>query len=354
MRHQTPKVLLSLLLSAATLSSTAAAASSAIKDQQRGMVLIRGGTFTMGGIGKDARADEFPKHKVLVNSFWIDETEVTNAQFKKFVDETSYVTTAERKISWEQIKKDLPPNTPRPKDEDLEPGSLVFKTPSTPITDSRNYSQWWSWTKGADWKHPYGPDSSIKGMNDHPVVQVSFEDASKYAEWAGKRLPTEAEWEYAARGGLEEREFVWGDAPIDKHKCNVWQGRFPTVNTKDDGYEATNPVKAFKANGYKLFGMAGNVWEWCADRYHPSYYEDLLKASEGGAPANNPTGPVNGFDPRHPNAQDVRVQRGGSFLCNASYCSSYRPSARMSSTPDSSSCHVGFRCVKDVTAPVTP
>lgn len=340
------------------------------------MVLIRGGIFTMGGIGKDARADEFPKHKVFVNSFWIDETEVTNAQFKKFVDETGYVTTAERKISWDQIKKDLPPNTPRPKDEDLEPGSLVFKKPETPTANLRNYSQWWSWTKGADWKHPYGPNSSIKGMNDHPVVQVSFEDASKYAEWAGKRLPTEAEWEYAARGGLEEKEFVWGDSPIDKHKCNVWQGRFPTVNTKDDGYEATNPVKAFKANGYKLFGMAGNVWEWCADRYHPSFYEDLLKAtnnmktviaadSENSSAsfkklssltekaASNPTGPISGFDPRHPNAQDVRVQRGGSFLCNASYCSSYRPSARMSSTPDSSSCHVGFRCAKDVKSPLS-
>lgn len=333
------------------------------------MRLIHGGTFTMGGVGREARADEFPQHQVFVSSFWMDETEVTNAQFKKFCDETGYITTAEKPVSWEQIKQDLPPNTARPPDEDLEPGSLVFKSPKEQLANTRDHSKWWQWTKGADWKHPYGPQSSIDGLNDHPVVQISFDDAQAYAKWAGKRLPTEAEWEYAARGGLEQKEFVWGESPIDKSKCNVWQGTFPTSNTKDDGFEFTSPVKSFPANGYGLYGMAGNVWEWCSDLYHPAYYSDQLRApteseaksqmtpatssdaKSNAAPGNtakNPTGPASSFNPREPNAKEVRVQRGGSFLCNASYCSSYRPSARMCATPDSASCHVGFRCVKNL------
>lgn len=332
-------------------------------ENTKGMRLIHGGTFTMGGVGREARADEFPRHKVFISDFWMDETEVTNAQFKKFCDETGYITTAEKQVSWEQIKQDLPPNTPRPPDEDLEPGSMVFKAPKEQPSNPRDHTKWWQWTKGADWKHPYGPQSSIDGLEDHPVVQISFEDAKAYARWAGKRLPTEAEWEYAARGGLEEKEFVWGESPIDKTKCNVWQGKFPTSNTKDDGFEFTSPVKHFPANGYGLYGMAGNVWEWCADFYHPSYYSELLKATPdalfyvksdkaSGSTAydapSNPTGPVSSFNPREPNAKEVRVQRGGSFLCNASYCSSYRPSARMCATPDSAACHVGFRCVKNL------
>jgi formylglycine-generating enzyme required for sulfatase activity len=316
-----------------------------------GMVWIPSAEFTMGGVGKEARRDEFPQNRVRLTGFWIDATEVTNAQFKKFVKETGYVTTAEKEVSWEELKKDLPPDAAKPADADLKPGSLVFTAPTVVPANNVDVSQWWKWVHGADWKHPDGPDSSIDGKDDHPVVQVSFFDAQAYAKWAGKRLPTEAEWEYAARGGLETKEFVWGDEPIDHKKCNTWQGDFPVTNLRKDGYAATNPVKAFPPNGFGLYGMAGNVWEWCADLYHPSAYEDRVAACKQSSVYSDPLGPSRSFDPRHPDAHEVRVQRGGSFLCNSSYCSSYRPSARMSSTPDSAACHVGFRCVKNSDPP---
>jgi len=312
-----------------------------------GMVWIPSGEFTMGGVGPETRRDEHPRHKVKLQGFWIDETEVTNAQFKKFVDATGYKTQAERAVVWDDIKKDVPPGTPKPPDEDLQPGSLVFNAPSAVPTNGDDISQWWKFTRGANWQHPEGPGSSIEKRMDHPVVHISYDDALAYCKWAGKRLPTEAEWEYAARGGLADKEFNWGDEPIDAKKANTWQGTFPSKNTGDDGFERTAPVKSFDANNYSLFGMAGNVWEWCSDLYRPTTYLERTIQAGRGTTIENPKGPAESFDPRHPNAHEVRVQRGGSFLCNSSYCSSYRPSARMSSTPDSSACHVGFRCVKD-------
>ena len=312
----------------------------------RGMVWIPAGEFVMGGVGNEARRDEFPRHTVKIDGFWIDETEVTNAQFASFVAETGYKTTAERAVDWEELKKDVPSDTPKPSEDQLSTGSLIFSAPAKKVGTS-DYTKWWQWRKGADWRHPEGPDSSIEGLESHPVVHVSFFDAEAYCKWAGKRLPTEAEWEYAARGGLKDKPYCWGDDKIDATRANTWQGLFPTQNTAEDGYLHTAPVRSFPANGFGLYDMAGNVWEWCADRYRPStYLERKIKGGSANGALCNPEGPAKSYDPRHPFAHDLRVQRGGSFLCHASYCSSYRPSARMSSTPDSAACHVGFRCVK--------
>jgi formylglycine-generating enzyme required for sulfatase activity len=204
-------------------------------------------------------------------------------------------------------------------------------------------SKWWKWTPGADWKHPEGPNSNIVGKDDHPVVHVSWDDAVAYAQWAGKRLPTEAEWEFAARGGLLDKPYVWGDEPYSQSnpQANIWQGDFPYRNTAVDGFERTAPVKSYPPNGYGLYDMAGNVWEWCADRYRADYY----RAISGGDIVDNPQGPSVAFDPRNPRA-DSRSQRGGSFLCSDEYCSRYRPSARHGCSPDTGMSHVGFRCVK--------
>lgn len=311
-----------------------------------GMVWIPCGQFMMGGVGPEARKDEFPRHLVKVDGFWMDKTEVTNAQFAAFVEATGYKTTAERQIDWQELKKSVPAHTPKPDADKLSPGSLVFSRPSK-ITSGYHYSQWWQFKKGACWRHPQGPDSSIKGLEDYPVVHVSFDDASAYCKWAGKRLPTEAEWEYAARGGLKDKQFCWGDKPIDATMANTWQGKFPLNNSAADGYESTAPVKSFPKNGYGLFDMAGNVWEWCQDNYSYLAYK---KRSEDGSVNGAHCNPVQlkeSKDRRHPFAEQLRVLRGGSFLCHYSYCSSYRPSARMSSTPDSAACHIGFRCAKD-------
>ena len=234
-----------------------------------------------------------------------------------------------------------PPGTPPPDPSLLVPGSMVFNPPdvSVPLDDIR---QWWFWTPGANWRHPEGPGSDLEGREDHPVVQVSWFDAIAYCDWAGKRLPTEAEWEFAARGGLEQQPFVWGDAPLSETQpqTNIFQGEFPNRNTKADGFERTAPVKSFPPNGYGLSDMAGNVWEWCSDWYRPDTYAQRA----GDAIVVNPTGPASPHDPRRPRMPQ-RVQRGGSYLCNDVYCASYRPAARMPNSPDTGMSHVGFRCV---------
>ena len=311
------------------------------------MVWIPGGQFTMGSDHPLGRPDELPLHEVRVDGFWIDITEVTNAQFREFVEATGYVTTAERPIDWELLKQQVPPGTPKPPDEKLQPGSMVFHQPAIDVS-LRDIRGWWRWVPGASWRHPEGPGSTIKGRENHPVVQVSWNDAVAYCEWAGKRLPTEAEWEFAARGGLEGQPFVWGDAPLsDKEpQANIWQGEFPVVNTKADGFVRSAPVKSFSANGYGLYDMTGNVWEWCGDWYRPDTY--ARQASQ--KVVVNPTGPEASYDPRRPLIPQ-RVQRGGSFLCNDSYCASYRPAARMPCSPDTGMSHVGFRCVKSGEGP---
>lgn len=308
------------------------------------MVKIPGGTFMMGGDNDQARPDEYPKHKVTVEGFWMDETEVTNAQFREFVEATGYVTTAEKKPDWEEIKKQLPPGTPKPSEDVLVASSLVFTPPNHPV-QLNNAGQWWSWVQSANWRQPEGPGSSINGKDDYPVVHVSWYDAMAYAKWAGKRLPTEAEWEWAARGGLEEKIYPWGDEHVEagKPKANSWQGRFPDKNTLKDQYYDAAPVKSFPANQFGLYDMAGNVWEWCSDWYRHDYYQTLGKKGE----IKNPQGPDNSFDPDEPTVPK-RVQRGGSFLCHDSYCSSYRVSARMKSSEDTGLSHTGFRTVKDV------
>ncbi len=306
-----------------------------------GMVWIPGGSFMMGADNNQAAPDEYPKHKVTVDGFWMDATEVTNAQFEKFVKATGYVTTAEQKPDWNELKKQLPPGTPRPADSDLVPASLIFVSSKYDVSLD-DYSQWWQWKKGADWRHPHGPGSNITGKSNYPVVHISWYDAQAYCKWAGKRLPTEAEWEYAARGRLVNNIYPWGNEPVDEGipKANTWQGKFPVSNTLRDKYYYTSPVKSFKPNGYGLYDMAGNVWEWCQDYYRFDYYR--MVSAPGGI--KNPKGPDNSYDPDEPYAAK-RVIRGGSFLCNESYCSGYRVARRMKSTEDSGMEHLGFRCV---------
>jgi formylglycine-generating enzyme required for sulfatase activity len=306
------------------------------------MIWIKAGTFMMGADNKQASEDEYPKHKVTVDGFWMDATEVTNAQFAKFVIATSYITTAERKPDWNELKKQLPPGTPKPDESQLVAASLVFDPPKHPVS-LNDYSQWWAWKKGASWKHPQGPGSNIKGKENYPVVHVSWTDAVAYCEWSGKRLPTEAEWEWAARGGLKEKIYPWGDEPVDKGaiKANTWQGHFPDNNTMTDKYYGTAPVGSFPANGYGLYDMAGNVWEWCADYYNNTYYQTVNKPDG----IKNPKGPVKSYDPDDPYTPK-RVTRGGSFLCNDSYCSGYRVARRMKTSEDSGLENLGFRCVQ--------
>lgn len=312
-----------------------------------GMVWIPDGEFTMGTDSSLSWAEEKPAHRVKVDGFWMDATEVTNAQFREFIDSTGYVTTAEKKPDVKEILAQSPPGTPPPPDDVLVPGSLVFEKTSGPVELER-YELWWKWTPGANWKHPEGPDSNLDGRDNHPVVHVSWDDAVAYAKWAGKRLPTEAEWEFAARGGLDDKPYVWGDeGPTDeKLFANIWQGEFPHRNTAEDKYERTAPVKSFAANGYGLYDMAGNVWEWCNDFYRADLYESRAKITV----TNNPSGPEDSFDPRNPYGPS-RCQRGGSFLCHDDYCSRYRPSARHGCSPDTGMSHVGFRCVMTAPAP---
>jgi len=308
-----------------------------------GMVFIPGGTFDMGGDNEQASPDEYPKHKVEVAPFYMDITEVTNAQFKKFVDATGYITTAERKPDWEELKKTVPPGTPKPSEEMLQAASLVFKQSNGPV-NLNDYTQWWGWVPGASWKIPEGPNSTITGKENYPVVHVSWDDAMAYCKWAGKRLPTEAEWEFAARGGLTNNIYPWGNEHVTNGtpKANSWEGKFPYLNEQKDGFIKAAPVKNYPCNKYGLFDMAGNVWEWCSDWYDYNYYQVLKKGT-----AINPKGPSKSFDPDEPHTPK-RTLRGGSFLCNDTYCSGYRVARRMKSSPDTGLEHTGFRCVRDV------
>ena len=312
------------------------------KSVPNGMAYIEGGVLNMGGDNDQAEQNEFPKHKVKIKPFLMDATEVTNAAFNKFVDETGYVTVAERTIDWAEMKAQLPPNTPKPADSLLQPGALVFIGTEKPVP-LNDPSKWWEWTVGANWQHPEGPNSDILDKMDHPVVQIAWEDANAFCKWAGKRLPTEAEWEWAARGGKENMVYPWGNESINKGdpKANYFQGLFPVENTMKDGFETTAPVNSFEPNEYGLYDMSGNVWEWCEDWYNVAYYQqnkDRISTASGPEQAYNPMMPY----------QQEKVIRGGSFLCTDDYCSGYRNSRRMGSTMDTGLNHTGFRCVQDV------
>ncbi len=312
-----------------------------------GMVWIPGGEFTQGAVKQDkmAMAHEKPAHKVKVSGFFMDETEVTNAQFAKFVKETGYITVSERAIDWEEMKTQVPEGTPKPHDSILQPGSLTFKKTKSSVPNLYDFSQWWNWTIGANWKHPNGPGSSIKGKDNEPVVQVAYEDALAYCQWAGRRLPTEAEWERAARGNKTESIYFWGDDDSGlSQRANTWEGEFPVTNTKADGFEQRAKVKSYPPNDFGLYDMAGNVWEWTSDWYNTNYYKEL---GDMNGPVVNPQGAATAYNPNMPYAKE-KVMKGGSFLCNASYCASYRISSRMASSLDSSLEHLGFRTVATV------
>jgi sulfatase modifying factor 1 len=299
-----------------------------------GMIRIPGGEFWMG-CDDSATPDARPFHRVRLSSFWIDRTEVTNQQFARFVRATGYVTVAERKPD----PRDFPSAPP----DSLVPGSLVFTPPGGKVSLTSVYG-WWRYQPGANWRHPEGPGSDLKGRENHPVVHVAWEDAAAYARWAGQRLPTEAEWEFAARGGLDRQRYGWGNTlkPGGKWPANIWQGHFPDQNRAEDGFRGTAPVASFPANGYGLYDMSGNVWEWCADWYRPDTYQALAAAN---SVSRNPKGPKSSFDPREPGIAK-RVQRGGSFLCCDQYCSRYIVGARGKGAVDSGTSHVGFRCVR--------
>jgi formylglycine-generating enzyme len=301
------------------------------------MIFVAGGTFRMGS--DKHYPEEAPAHNVTVGSFFIDPTPVTNAQFRKFIDATGHVTFAEIPPD----PKDYPGALPHM----LKAGSLVFSPPEGPV-DLRNWSQWWTFKFGANWRRPYGPGSSINGLDDHPVVHVAFTDAEAYAKWAGKELPTEAEWEYAARGRLDGAEFAWGDEliPGGKYMANTWQGNFPHENLKLDGYERTSPVKTYPPNGYGIYDMIGNVWEWTTDWYSTKHTGDAPKAC---CIPENPRGGAEdqSYDPCQPKIKIPRkVIKGGSHLCAPNYCRRYRPAARHAEAIDTSTNHVSFRCIK--------
>ncbi|WP_416347164.1 formylglycine-generating enzyme family protein [Castellaniella sp.] len=323
----------------------------------RNMAWVPPGVFQMGSDSKLAQNNEKPAHPVQVHGFWMDLTHITNDQFADFIKATGYVTTAESKPDWETIRVQLPPGIPRPPDAVLVPGAMVFVGTLAPV-DLSDYSQWWRYVPGANWRHPQGPDSTIEGKGDHPVVQVSYADVQAYAKWAGKRLPTEAEWEYAARGGLEQATYVWGDElnPDGQAMANYWdknQPTFPVVKPEAGGATGTLPVTSFPANGYGLYDMTGNAWQWVADWYDARYFAQQAQAAAG-QPVDNPRGPKQSYDPSDPGVPATapkRVIRGGSFLCNENYCLSYRPSARQASDPYSPMSHVGFRLVSDDPAP---
>ena len=311
------------------------------------MVWIPGGEFMMGSNSNIAKMNEKPAHQVHVNGFWIDQTDVTNAQFAEFVKATGYVSTAERQPDWETLKAQLAPNTPKPSDDKLVAGAMVFvgTKEAVPLDDN---SRWWNFVPGANWRHPQGPGSNILGKENHPVVQVSYEDALAYAKWIGKRLPTEAEWEYAARGGLEQANYSWGDEfkPHDKTMANTFAGKeFPIIDPAYKNKIGTTAVASFPPNAYGLYDMAGNVWQWVADWYRA----DAFMLASQNRIAFNPQGPTNSYDPDDiyaPIDAPKRVIRGGSFLCDENFCMSYRPSARRGVDPYNPMSHIGFRLVK--------
>lgn len=313
-----------------------------------GMVWIPGGEFSMGArepfdmrdtVGMQATADSRPVHRVAVDGFWMDSTEVTNEQFAEFVAATGYVTVAER--------------TPRPEDfpgappENLVSGSVVFTPPANPVP-LRDHFQWWAYVNGASWRHPLGPDSSIEGKERFPVVHIAWQDALAYAQWAGKRLPTEAEWEFAARGGLTGQLYPWGNdfTAGERWMANSHQGHFPDRDSGADAFGGIAPVAQFPANGYGLHDVGGNVWEWVSDWYRPDYYAQLAADA---VIARNPLGPDAAWDPGEPGVQK-RVHRGGSFLCTDEYCSRYMVGARGKGEVDTGTNHLGFRCVKSFEA----
>jgi len=301
-----------------------------------GMIFIPGGTFRMGS--DTHYPEEAPVHRVTVDSFWLDQTPVTNRDFRRFVNATGYVTFAEIRPD----PKDYPGALPHM----LKAGSLTFAPPKQPVSLT-DWSQWWTFKFGAAWRHPYGPRSSISGLDDHPVVHISYRDAEAYARWAGKELPTEAEWEYAARGGLDGAEFAWGDelAPGGRRMANTWQGAFPHENLARDARKRTTCVTAYPPNGYGLFDMIGNVWEWTSDWYTPKHTADALKAC---CIPENPHGgrEDDSYDPCQPAIRIPRkVLKGGSHLCAPNYCRRYRPAARHAQPVDTSTSHVGFRCI---------
>ncbi|MSR60390.1 MAG: formylglycine-generating enzyme family protein [Planctomycetaceae bacterium] len=309
------------------------------------MVWIPGGEFSMGCEdprdkpqgGPDAMLDARPIHRVQVDPYWMDATEVTNAQFAAFVKATGYQTFAEQTPKAE----DFPGAPP----ENLVAGSVVF-TPPTEAVPLDNHYRWWNYVEGSNWRHPTGPHSTIEGRDTDPVVQVAYVDAQAYAKWSGKRLPTEAEWEFAARGGLSGQTYAWGDEfrPQDVWMANIWQGEFPTLDIAADGFAGIAPVAQFPSNGYGLFDMAGNVWEWCADWYRPDSYEH--DAATGGV-SRNPRGPDSSYDPSEP-GQAKRVHRGGSFLCTDQYCTRYMIGTRGKGESSTGSNHLGFRCIRVV------
>lgn len=295
-----------------------------------GMVWVPGGVFLMGD---DTMPDSIPRHDVWVDGFWMDETEVTNAEYARFVDATGYVTVAERPLD--------PADFPGAPKEALVSGAVVFAAPDHEVALG-NHLQWWSYVPGASWRHPEGPDSNLDGRENYPVVHIAWEDAVAYANWAGKRLPTEGEWERAARGGLDGAPFVWGKEwmPDGKIMANTFQGHFPDRNTAEDGFAASAPVKSFPANRFGLYDMAGNVWEWCSDWYRADVFANRTGLTV------NPKGPDDSLDPAEPGVKK-RVTKGGSFLCTSQYCSRYRPGGRGKSEIDTGTNHTGFRCVRD-------
>jgi sulfatase modifying factor 1 len=307
-----------------------------------GMVRIPGGEFSMGAqdppqmdrVGMQATIDSRPIHRVYVDGFCMDNTDVTNAQFAAFVKATGYVTVAEITPA----SKDFPGAPP----ENLVAGGVVFSPPNRAVP-LKDHFQWWSYIKGANWRHPTGPESSIKGKDKYPVVQIAYPDAEAYAKWAHKRLPTEAEWEFAARGGLAGKPFVWGDTfrPNGKWMANTHQGHFPDQDTGSDGFIGLAPVGQYEPNGYGLYDMAGNVWQWTSDWYRPDYYTQLAQA---GGVTRNPKGPEFSFDPAEP-SEKKKVHRGGSFLCTDEYCSRYMVGTRGKGEVNTGTNHLGFRCV---------
>jgi len=317
------------------------------------MLWIPGGEFTMGSEHALAKPNERPAHRARVHGFWMDRHHVTNAQFRRFVAATGYVTTAERNPDWEALKVQLPPGTSPPRDVDPLAGAMVFVGTEAPVPLD-DVTRWWRFLPGADWRHPRGPDSDIEGKDDHPVVQVSYVDALAYAHWAGKRLPAEAEWEFAARGGLEQATYAWGDdpAPGRQPMANIWDTgsrRFPVVSPRAGGAAGTSPVGTFPPNGYGLVDMTGNAWQWVADWYRADAFAQEATQAHGST-VENPTGPGDSFDPDDrgvPARAPKRVTRGGSFLCNVEYCLSYRPSARRGNDPYNPMSHIGFRLVMD-------
>lgn len=306
-----------------------------------GMVWIPGGTFMMGGQDEIQKPDEHPVHEVALDGFYMDATEVTNAQFDRFIKATGYVTYAERTHTREEYA-DVVPDISMIEEKNLQPGSICFNpdfdASEIDLSDPLWIYHVWKLVQGADWRHPHGPDSSIEGLDDHPVVHVNYEDVMAYCDWAGKRLPTEAEWEYAARGGLEGQSYPWGNErnPDGKWLFNMWQGVFPIERRVEDGFKHSSPVKTFPPNGYGLYDMSGNVWEWVGDYFRHDYYQY--------SPKRNPPGPVNSYDPMEPQYVK-RVQRGGSYMCNENYCTGYRVASRMKGDELSGTFHCGFRCV---------